>query len=144
MDIQLPNYSLNLVCEGIGGLSTVAASVIEDYLTDMLIDYSDVVVDTHAKCEEIPYFDDQVRSRLLNDDGSVRFTGNEHVYWATMQDPQTMVSAILEEINSTMDSIIEKNHASLMHVSTNYLIREVAVRRQFPNMWVLDIEGAPM
>lgn len=144
MDITLPSYSVNLVCEGIGNFSSVASSVLEDYLTDLFIDYQDTVVDAHENCEALPHFDDQVRSRLMADDGTVRFTGNEHFYWATMRDPETMVTTILNEINTALDAIIEKNHDVLMHVSASYIVRAVTVKRQFPNMWVLDVEGAPL
>lgn len=138
----LNSQLLMLRCPDFGKLSNVAASVLEDELTDLIDNYDCIAEDGichHVHNDRIMA---QVTGRLFDHDGNLRVIGPEHDYWNLLKDPIAGVKQYAQEVNAALESIMDNNHEQLVAVSTSLIFDSVRVIRRFPDLWIVEVNGA--
>jgi len=142
MDSLLKTQLIMLRCKRLDTLGSVVASVIEEELFHLISDFEEIAdtgldhnlsYDRYISC---------VAGRLLDANGVVRLTGNEHEYWQIVRCPTTAIKNYANEIESVVIEIMDDNHDALLEVSQKMIVDSVRVARTLPGLWVVEVAGA--
>ena len=131
-----------LRCPDIGSASTIAASIVEDELKTVIMDYEEIAEDgvPHGWLDES--YATQVRARLMDAQGRIRVTGSEDEFWNAVNKPEETIRHYACEADNLMQKIMDNNHELLVSVAMGYIIHEIHVVRKLPGMWIVQIHGA--
>lgn len=137
-------FSAIIYCPGIVSTSALSESIIEDHLTTLTQMYSELCETGVRGSWTDESYEDQVRNRLMDEDGNLLVTGSEHEYWNNLADVTSAIQLYANEIEARFLDIMDRNHDTLVNVSENYKVMNVSVVRKRPDYWVLRIEGIPL
>lgn len=122
--------------------SSIAASVIEEELFDLIHDYVDFVEDGLNPHVVHDHYWAQVAGRLYDHNGNLRTTGNEHDYWNVVNNPAKAIKGYVEEIDNQINTLMDNNHDALLEVCNTMIVHDVRVARRLPGVWVVEVIGA--
>ncbi|MNM18452.1 hypothetical protein D3C81_287450 [compost metagenome] len=134
-------YTLMLRCPHLGSLSSLAESVIEENLLVLLENFESVVFDDVHNSWMDQSWATQISSRLYDDEGHVRLTGNQQEYWNAMKYGSAFVQQMAVDCDRWMSHLMADNHEKLLEVAEFYIVDELTVLRKLPHLWVVQLRG---
>lgn len=142
MDQFFESFILLLRCPGISNISSIAESVIEDQLTTIVSSYNQMAEDGDNKNWVDESFPVCVKSRLFDDEGMVRLSGCEEVYWNALKDPEGTANHYTREAGGWVVELLNNNHEALLETSASFIVDSAVIIRHLPNAWAVEIKGA--